>query len=187
LVNSVKTINADCRDIVSLPPINRLDATVQQLWAVRDAGVYVRAPLKTFYDSLTDAQKANFAWKPSQGHSRQAAKPADGAMQAQYQACASASLEGSERLMKQIEQEVRPSEEQRDSMEALHKTSAEMAKLLTASCAQPIAVDPGARLDSADNQLTTISYAATSLEISLKSFYAQLDYGQKAKFDSMGR
>jgi hypothetical protein len=62
-----------------------------------------------------------------------------------------------------------------------------MAKLLTASCAQSIPVDPIARLDSANDQLTAISYAATSVEIALDGFYAQLDEAQKDKFDSIGR
>jgi hypothetical protein len=41
-----------------------------------------------------------------------------------------------------------------------------------------------ARLDSANNQLLSASYAATSLEIALYGFYAQLDDNQKARFDS---
>lgn len=187
LAESIKTMKATCRDVASLPPINRLDATVQQLWALRDAGIYMRTSLKDFYDSLTDAQKANFKWKQPQDVSRQGANAANGAMGRQYQACASLSLGGSERLIKQIEQEVRPSKEQAKSIEALRKTSGEMAKLLTASCAQPIPVDPVARLDSANDQLTAISYAATSVEIALDGFYAQLDEAQKEKFDSIGR
>ncbi|MBI2715930.1 MAG: Spy/CpxP family protein refolding chaperone [Rhizobiales bacterium] len=187
LAESIKTMKATCRDVATLPPINRLDATVQQLWALRDAGIYVRTPLKDFYDSLTDAQKAQFEWKQPQDVSRQGARAANGAMGKQYQACASLSLGGSERLIKQIEQEVRPSKEQNESIEALRKTSGEMAKLLTASCAQPIPVDPVARLDSANDQLTAISYAATSVEIALDGFYAQLDEAQKDKFDLIGR
>ncbi|MBI3702358.1 MAG: Spy/CpxP family protein refolding chaperone [Rhizobiales bacterium] len=187
LTESIKTMTATCRDVASLPPTNRLDATVQQLWALRDAGIYVRVPLKDFYDSLTDAQKTLFKWRQPQDSSRQGANATKAAMGRQYQACASQSLAGSERLIKQIEQEVRPSKEQGESIEALRKTSGEMAKLLTASCAQPIPADPVARLDSVNDQLTAISYAATSVEIALDGFYAQLDEAQKEKFDSIGR
>jgi hypothetical protein len=68
-------------------------------------------------------------------------------------------------------------------MEALRKMSTDMAKLLTASCAQPIPADPVARLDSANNQLSSMGYTATSLEIAFDGFYAQLDDDQKAGFD----
>ena len=47
---AIKTIKAGCRDLHALPPLDRLKATVQKLWAVRDAGIYVRAPLKAFYE-----------------------------------------------------------------------------------------------------------------------------------------
>ena len=187
LAESIKNIKAGCGDGSSLAPLDRLTASLEELWAVRDSGIYIRAPLKAFYDSLSDAQKAGFEWKQPQGNSAQNSKAADSGMARQYQACAAPSLESSELMLKEIEEKVRPSKQQAASMQALRKTSAEMAKLLTASCAQPIPADPVARLDSANNQLSSMSYAATSLEIALDGFYAQLDHDQKARFDSLGR
>lgn len=187
LAESIKNINAGCRDVGSLRPLDRITANVQELWTVRDAGIYVRGPIKAFYDSLTDAQRAGFKWKQSQNDLSQSAKVANSSMARQYQACASPSLESSQRLLKEIDEKVRPSTEQNASIEALRKTSIDMAKLLTALCAQPIPADPVARLDSVNNQLSSMSYAATSLEIALDGFYAQLDDDQKARFDSLGR
>ncbi len=187
VADSVKTIKAGCRDASSQPPLDRITADIQELWAVRDAGIYVRAPLKDFYDSLTDAQKAGFDWKEPQDNSRSATKAADSGKARQYQACAAPSLESSERMLKQIEEKVRPSKAQTAGMEALRKTATEMAKMLTASCGQPIPADPVARLDAANNQLSSMSYAATSLEIALEGFYAQLDAEQKTGFNSLGR
>ncbi len=184
---SIKNIKAGCGDGSSLAPLDRLTASLEELWAVRDSGIYIRAPLKAFYNSLSDAQKAGFEWKQPQGNSAQNSKAADSGMARQYQACAAPSLESSELMLKEIEEKVRPSKQQAASMQALRKTSAEMAKLLTASCAQPIPADPVARLNSANNQLSSMSYAATSLEIALDGFYAQLDHDQKARFDSLGR
>jgi hypothetical protein len=185
LAESIKTIKAACRDVSALPPTERIKASVQELWAVRDAGIYIRAPLKAFYQTLTDAQKAGLAWKQPADNPRQAGKAASSGMARQYQACAAPSLEASERLLGQIEQDVRPSNEQNASMQALRKTSSDMAKLLTAPCAQPIPADPVARLDAANDQLSSMSLAATSMEIALDSFSAQLDAEQKAKFDSL--
>jgi hypothetical protein len=187
LAQSIKTIKAACRDTTGLSPANRLELAVQQLWAVRDGGVYLRAPLKALYDSLTEAQKAKLEWKQPQERLREGAAAANSATGRQYQACASQSAEGSERMIAQIEQAVRPNKEQGTGLEGLRKTSADMAKLLTASCAQPIPADPVARLDSADDQLSSMSYAATSMQIALNGFYAQLDSEQKAKFDAFGR
>jgi hypothetical protein len=187
LAQSIKTIKAACRDTAALSPANRLDLAVQQLWAVRDGGVYVREPLKTLYDTLNDSQKTALAWKQPPERLREGAAVAKGAMGRQFQACAAQSIEGSERMIGQIEQTVRPNKEQSASLEGLRKTSSDMAKLLTTSCAQPIPADPLARLDSADDQLSSMSYAATSMQIALNEFYSRLDNEQKAKFDSLGQ
>ena len=188
---AIQTIKAGCRDLHALPPLERLKATVQELWAVRDAGVNVRAPLKAFYEQLNDRQKKNFAWKQRDDGAKPNAKPDNGAMNGamakQYQACAGPGLEASERLLRQIEQEVQPSQAQEQSMQDLRKTVSDMAKLTSAPCAQPIPPDPMARLDAVNDQLSNLSYAATSLEIALDGLYAGLDDAQKAKFDSLGR
>lgn len=186
---ATKTIKAGgCRDQRSLPPLDRLKATLQKLWAVRDAGIYVRAPLKSFYDKLNDQQKKEFAWKqPDDARAKPNAKLDNGAMAKQYQDCAAPAQEASERLLRQIEQEVQPREKQDQAMQDLRNTVSDMAKLTSAPCGQPIQPDPVARLDAANDQLSNLSYAATSMEIALDGFYAQLDDGQKAKFDSLGR
>lgn len=187
VTQAVKTIKAQCSNFHALPPLDRLKATVQEIWTVRDAGVYIRAPLKDFYDSLSDEQKAKFTWKQSGDQPKPSAKPDNGAMAKQYQACAAPSQQAAERLLRQIEEDVHPSKTQNQAMQALHKTAGEMAKLLTAPCARPIPETPLARLDAANDQLSNLSYAATSMEIALDGFHAQLDDNQKAKFDSLGR
>ena len=185
---AIKTIKAGCRDLHALPPLDRLKATLQKLWAVRDAGIYVRAPLRAFYDSLNDEQKKEFAWKQpaDQREADQQARQRRNEPK-QYQACAAPGMAASERLLRQIEEKVQPSKQQTESLQALRKTVSDMAKLPTAPCGQPIPPDPVARLDAANDQLSNLSYAATSMEIALDGLYAQLDDGQKAKFDSLGR
>ena len=184
---AVKTIKAGCRDRQAQQPLERLKATVQELWTVRDAGIYVRAPLKAFYESLSDEQKKDFVWKQPDARAKQHAAPDKGTLAKQYQACAAPSLEASDRLLRQIEQEVQPRKEQDQAMQDFRKTVSDMAKLATAPCAQPIPETPLARLDAANDQLSNLNYAATSMEIALDGLYAQLDDGQKAKFDSLGR
>jgi len=185
--DSIKTIRAGCRDITSLPPTDRLKAMVQQLWTVRDAGIFVRVPLKTFYDSLTDAQKASFEVKQPQDDPDHADKITNGGMSRQYQACTSQITDDAVRFIRQIEQTVRPTKIQRASLQALSKASSDMAKLLSASCAQPIPLHLLERLDAADNQLSSMNYAATNVEIALNGFYAKLDRHQQARLDGLGR
>ena len=184
---AIKTFKTGCRDVHALPLRDRLKATLQALWAARDAGIYIRAPLKEFYEQLTDQQKKQFAWKQPDDRAKPNANPNNGAMAKQYQACAAPSLEASERLLRQIEQEVQPRKEQDQAMQELRKTVSDMAKLSSAPCGQPIPPDPVTRLDAVNDQLSNLSYAATSLEIALDGLYAGLDDGQRAKFDSLGR
>lgn len=195
LTESEKTIAAGCRNTTpnntQSSPADRLDATIKKIWAVRDAAIFIRAPLKDFYETLSDKQKEKFTWKPPQDAGAPANAPDNGKipdtqMAKQYQMCAAPSLEASERVVKQIEQEVRPRKEQSASMEEVRKTSGDMAKLLTTPCGQPIPADPLARLDAASNQLSSMSYAATSTEIVLNGLQAQLDDKQKAKFNALG-
>ena len=185
--NAIKNIRAACRDTVSLSPRDRLAAAVQALWAVRDAGIDVRAPLKDFYNSLNDEQKVQFAWKQPQASPEQDGNAADSAMARRYQICAASSEQAAQHLLQQIEQTVQPRKEQEQSLQALRKAIEDMTKLVTAPCAQGIPENPVARLDAADDQIAGLSYAATSMELALNAFYSQLDTKQKAKFDSLGR
>lgn len=190
LTQSLKAIEASCNDLSASSPLERLDATVQLLWAVRDAGIFARGTLAAFYDTLTDEQKSKLRWQQQQNPAAREPdnkKASDQAATRQYQLCATPSLEAAERLMKQIDQEVRPGKAQNASLQALRKAASDTAKLLTAPCAQPIPADPVARLDGISNQLSAMSYAATTLLVALNAFHAQLDDGQKAKFDSLGR
>jgi hypothetical protein len=151
---------------------------------VRDGGISLRAPLKQFYDTLTSAQKVSLGSEPIQASAQPQPKAADPGASKQYQACASPNMESAERLIKEFEMKVRPNNDQAASLENLHKVSSDMAKLLIASCAQPIPSDPLARLDAADDQLTAMNYAATNVQIALDDFYGKLSDAQKARFDS---
>jgi len=82
---------------------------------------------------------------------------------------------------------IRPNKDQAASLENLHKTSSDMAKLLIASCAQPIPADPLARLDAAADRLTALNYAATTVQIAFDDLYSKLNNDQKARFDSLAR
>jgi hypothetical protein len=184
---SVKNIRANCVGPAGGTPPDRVRALVQTLWTVRDAGISMRAPLKAFYDTLTVTQKSSFASQQPQDSPPSDPKYANPGMNKQYQACASQNAEKAERMIKEIEMRVRPSKDQAASFEGFHKASADMAKLLIASCAQPIPADPMARLDAANDQLTAINYAATTVQIAFDDFYLKLSNDQKSRFYSLAR
>jgi LTXXQ motif family protein len=178
-------IKADCRGVGSLSPPDRLRALVQTLWTVRDGGVFLREPLKSFYETLTYAQKNSFT-KPQPDQVAPAdSGPANPGMNKQFQACAAQNAERAERLIKEIEMRVRPDKDQAQSFETFHRTASDMAKMLIASCAQPIPADPIARLDAANDHLTAMNYAATTVQITFDKFYVKLNNDQKSRFDAM--
>lgn len=187
VVQSMKPVKSDCGASADMSPPDRLGALVQTIWAVRDAGISVRGPLKNFYDTLTVTQKNSFASRRPQPEPPAEAKDANPGMNKQYQACASQNAERAERLVKEIEMRVRPTKDQAKSFENFHKVSSDMAKLLIASCVQPIPADPMARLDDANDQLTAINYAATTVQIAFDEFYATLDGAQKTRFELLSR
>jgi hypothetical protein len=186
---AIKTIKSGCIDAAQRPPTQRLTELEERLWQVQNAGSLIRTPLKAFYDTLTPEQKAKFTVQtpPPPQDRRGDPRAAAGPMGRQYQACAAQSVGDADRLIKQIQEAVRPTPQQRVGLEAFGKTASDMAKLLIASCAQPVPTDPVARLDAADNRLTAMNYAATNVDVALNAFYGGLTSEQKARFDMLGK
>ena len=187
VAQSLNSIQADC-PINAVTPPDRLRALVQTLWTVRDAAISTRGPVKNFYESLTSTQKGSFtSLQQPMNPPPSSPKAAGDGLNKQYQACAGQNAERAERLIKEIEMRIRPTRDQAVSLENLYKVSADMAKLMIASCAQPIPADPMARLDAASDQLTALNYAATTVQIAFDDFYSRLNNDQKARFELLAR
>ena len=188
VAQSIKNIKADCRAPAAFPSPERLRAFVQTLWAVRDAGISLRGPLKEFSDSLTKAQMDNFVLQqPQKPPASDPKASSEAMMNRQYQACVSQNVERAERMIKEIEMRARPHKDQAASFENLHQISTNMAKMLIASCVQPIPGDPAPRLDSVNDQLAAMNYAAATVLIAFDDFYGRLRSEQKTRLDSMAR
>lgn len=188
VTQSTKNIKADCRAPGAFPPPERLRTFIQTLWAVRDAGISLRAPLKEFSDSLTKAQMDSFVvQQPQKPPVRDQKASSEALMNRQYQACVSQNAERAERMIKEIETRVRPDRDQAASFENLHQISTNMAKMLIASCVQPIPADQALRLDSVNDQLAAMNYAAATIQIAFDDFYGRLRSEQKTRLDSMAR
>ena len=168
------------------------------LWAVHDASLLVRAPLQAFYDLLSDEQKAAFVVKQQPAPQQPAAAdPRAERMRAAAMArpevaarlasagnvdtSAMMACGGDEWSGDQIERMVRPSAEQRASIETLQRSLMEMGGFLALSCPQAPAETPMARLDSATDRLTAMIFAASTVGLALNDLYGLLTAEQKAR------
>jgi hypothetical protein len=165
-----------------------------RLWAVRDAVLLIRTPLGNFYDTLTDEQKKQFIVETPKADSQAPSAIAQNA-QAKAGAGAAMSQQAFARMcgapgmqqwpVQQIEQTLKPTQAQRDSLATLQKKSAEMGQLLMASCMTPAPSTPMDRLDTAGDRLTAVIFAASNVSLALNDFYGQLSDDQKSRFDSL--
>jgi hypothetical protein len=179
LSDAVSSIKSSCRDDANLGPVERLRVMQNTLWAVHDAAQLIRAPLASFYDSLSDEQKRKFAAPPQ--------PQTNGRMPSRSDMARMCDLPTGDAAMRQIEQSVRPSKAQRASLEALQKKSFEMGQFLMASCLKPMPATPPERLDAAADRLTAVIFAASNLNMALNDFTSQLSDDQKTRLNSLVR
>jgi hypothetical protein len=175
-------INATCRNVAPITPSARLKSMQERLFAIRNAGLSLRAPLSTFYDQLTDTQKTQF-------NSEETAQLSD-------TASASAAPSGAQICVAQaqaayawpaalIGRRVRPNQQQRASLEALQKTLFGMAIYLNGACPKEATTTPVARLDAAMHRLDAMVYAVIAVSPAVDDFYSQLSDEQKARFNAI--
>jgi hypothetical protein len=184
---------AACRDEAGSSSAERLHAMQHTLWAVRDAAMLVRAPLINFYRSLTEEQKKHFIVPATQPDPRlvqmeQRARQGRGANQRMPREVARmcGMSAANEWPLRQIEHAIQPNKAQKASLEALQKKATEMGQLLIASCLQPIAATPEARLDQALDRLTAMLFAITNITLAFNDFHGQLGDDQKSKLSAFG-
>ena len=165
-------------------PGARLEAMWRRLRALRQAVIMVRAPLRNFYASLNDEQKARLDTAGREGAGRRTSAARE-ARPASLRACGE-NARMPEWPVASIAQTIQLTEEQRPMLELLMGTSLHYAHELRGSClAGPAPLTPMARLDAVDERLTAIVYAVTILRGTLNRFYVSLTEAQRARFDAM--
>jgi hypothetical protein len=126
-----------------------------------DATLLIRAPLESFYDSLSPAQKAKLAGEAAAG-------------EALARACAdprSADWSG-DRLERALAAQ---GPEQRRTVEALRRQSSELIRFLALSCPRDIKPTPLDRLQDAGERMNALLYVVMSMSPTLVDFYAPPD------------
>jgi hypothetical protein len=185
IVDATKVINATCRDEVAQSPVERLRVMQNQLWAVRDAAILVRAPLASFINSLTDAQKQKFSLPASQADPRAAMAGRPLNRQALARMCGMPPMNDSS--LQPIERTLQPTKSQQASLETMQKKSFEMGQFLMASCLQPMPLTPTERLDFAIDRLTAVVFAASTINLAFNDFFNQLSDQQKTKLEAFAQ
>lgn len=171
LATASERVHSSCNPSpTGLAPTARLESMWDRLRALRQAVGLVRAPLKAFYDSLSDEQKARLNAR------------SDRPQRDDVVVCGESTSRGLEWPAKQIEEAVRPSDQQRASLGALASTTSHLSALLEPSCPPRRLITPTGRLEAVANRLDAMIYAVTLERTALNNFYVSLDDHQKTRF-----
>lgn len=158
------------------PPAQRLAATADYLSAVWRAAIHVHTPLKKFYASLTDEQKALL-------NGDAGGSPGDRVASA-YRACIETARVIPNWPAGRIEQRLGATADQRAGLAALRAASGKMAEFVAASCPRTSPATPLGRLSAEENQLMTLIFAVQAINEPLARFYDSLSETQKSRFQA---
>jgi hypothetical protein len=180
-----KSIRGSCPTAETKGPVQRVDVMRDRVWAMRQAVVLMRPPLESFYQSLDERQKTLLNGMPVTTGSTAptGATPA----QLSLQVCADPAAAAVPWPQAQIERRVRPSNEQRQSLQTLQATTQGMGQLLMASCPRQVPATVLERFDAAEKRLDAMLYAARVIEPQLRTFHSALRDDQKTAFDALGQ
>jgi hypothetical protein len=181
---AANNFKVSCTHTSALTPTGRLQAMLDRLQITLDAVHKVRPPLMTFYDSLTDEQKARFnAIDPVVGQRVRTTRnePQDA------NACAEQKPGLTDLPIERIEDVVRPTDTQTAALERLSKATDAAVTILQAACPDSIPQTPVGRLDAMEKRLDAMTQAAKTVQPALQEFYASLTDEQKSRFNTLGQ
>jgi hypothetical protein len=168
-----------------LTPPGRLRAMTARLQATLEAVQTVRPPLEAFYNSLSDEQKERFnALGPTKLRSSAevtAALPSD------TKACAEAKPGLTNLPIEQIDELVKPNDEQEKALDALEDATQRAVSILQAACPDETPLTPPGRLEAMEKRLQAMIEAADTVRPALDDFYGALSSEQKARFNAIGK
>jgi LTXXQ motif family protein len=181
------TFKSSCPSANAFPltPPGRLRAMTGRLQATLEAVETVRPALEKFYASLSDEQKERFnelgPAKLRTNAEASAALPAD------TKACAQAKPGLTNLPIEQIDEAVKPTEEQGKLLDALETATGNAVSVLQAACPEETPLTPPGRLQAMETRLKAMIEAANTVKPGLDDFYASLSNEQKARFNRIGR
>ena len=182
-------VAASCPSEPPLTPLARLDAVEQRLDATTQGIQIVRPALARLYDSLSDEQKQRLDALGTEESHNGGATAAAGSTGASTLAtiCDRQAASFTKLPVQDIEEIVKPKDQQQTAFENLKQASAQAADELKTSCAAQTPATPVARLEAASNRLQALVQAVKTVRPTLGAFYASLGDEQKARFNNMGQ
>jgi LTXXQ motif family protein len=175
LVQAIERIKSACPGAPPATPTERLQAVQDRIWAMRDALLTIRQPFESFYHSLTqeqhwrlnrDSDAREIGARTGDGRSDRCADPAG----------------INERPMRAIERAVRPTEQQRASLDTLRLGSAAMARLIMSACPTYPLLGHMGRFAAVSDRLDVMLFAVMTMAPAVQGFYGSLDDRQRAGF-----
>ncbi|HYQ08035.1 MAG TPA: Spy/CpxP family protein refolding chaperone [Xanthobacteraceae bacterium] len=184
VVKASDEIRAHCLTDMAFTPTTRLDHMHDRLQALANAVNIVSPALSSFYDSLSDEQKARFNGiaprTPRRGQGAQGDLTAS-AIRGQCDAGMTAWPTD------QIDQTVRPDDAQRAKLQALQSAASRAADAIKMACPNDVPSTPPARMAAVGQRLQAMLQGVELMQPALADFYNSLSDDQKARFNSMGR
>jgi uncharacterized protein (DUF2252 family) len=180
---------ASCPSEPPLTPLARLNAVEQRLDAMIQAMQIVQPALAGLYVSLSDEQKPRLDALGAQESHNGGTTAAAGAPGASILAtiCGRQAESFTKLPVQDIEEIVKPKDQQQIAFENLKQASAQAADELKTSCPAQTPATPVARFEAASNRLQALVQAVKTVRPTLGAFYASLGNEQKARFNNMGR
>jgi LTXXQ motif family protein len=176
VTRAVERIKAACPAAIPANPTERLKAIEDRIWAMRAALLTLRAPFERFYESLTEVQHSRLHGRDNLDIGPRVADRRD-------QMCGDPAAGMADGPMRAIERAVRPTQQQRASLEALRMRSAGMAQLIMSSCHDyPLSGHMG-RFAAVTDRLDVLLFAAMTMSPALLDFYDSLNDKQKTSLE----
>jgi LTXXQ motif family protein len=187
IVQASDAIRSHCSSNLAFTPTERLAQMRDRLQSLVDAVNVVNPPLSSFYDSLSDEQKARFNdVAPPQPRTAQRGQTAPGDLTGatiQSQCGAGVMAWPTD----QIDRVVRPDDTQRAKLQALQSAAGQAADMIKAACPTEVPATPPARLAAEGKRLQAMLQGVETMQPALADFYDSLSDDQKARFNTMGR
>lgn len=169
-----------CRGDLPASQPERLRAMISGLWAMRYAEFRIHPMIETFYASLTDEQKAQLAEEPQTvGANDVAPPPTPAAVCGEAMEAMTANTNPFEPLQRAL----RPTDEQRKSLQMLYGASMEMTQFLTSTCPSNNAATPVDRVSAASDRIMLLLHAAMNIEPLFGQFYGSLSDEQRRRLN----
>jgi hypothetical protein len=179
---ALERLQSSCPGDLPSTPTGRFTAMRVRIETMLQAASLVQQPLQRFYDALSDEQKARFnAVSPETPQARRSAKPPGLAY-----VCSAEAAKATDLPSERLERELRPTEAQRITLNALNEATAKAANILKTRCPEERALTPPGRITAMEQRLNAMLEATNIVQPALETFYGSLTDEQKARFNRLG-